>query len=187
MMNKKFYVWNILLILSVSLVLAEDENSMLISNATRDADQDQAENEEMIFSSPVSEDITEPIGMPKPTKPKSHHHSKQKDHLENVQSHRKPVYAPVSQPCNSYSCRGGYGRPDRGYQPWQTRGNRFVPYPQSFDESRRGPYQGQDNYYDDYYAPREPEYGYRQRGGFNYPQGRYGNYGGYAYGRGYFG
>ncbi|GIY75517.1 hypothetical protein CEXT_469621 [Caerostris extrusa] len=66
-------------------------------------------------------------------------------------------------------------------------GNRFVPYPQSFDESRRGPYQGQDNYYDDYYAPREPEYGYRQRGGYNYPQGRYGNYGGYAYGRGYFG
>ncbi|CAL1265138.1 unnamed protein product [Larinioides sclopetarius] len=185
-------IWNFFLLLLTNIVSADDDNVMPTSNATSDSDPEQSENEEIIFSSPISDDIPEPIGMPKPTKPKSHHHNKQKDHLENVQSHRKPVYEAVSQPCRSYSCRGF----DGNYPRWQPRGNRVVPYPQPqppFNEGRRrGPYQSQDYYFDDYYMPRDPEYGYRQRGGYGYARGRYGggDIGGYGqpgYGRRFLG
>ncbi|GFR31180.1 uncharacterized protein TNCT_153041 [Trichonephila clavata] len=181
-------MWSIFLILSTAIVSADDENVMLTSNVTSDADQEQGENEEMIFSAPAPENTPEPVGMPKSSKQKSHHHSKQRDHLENVQSHRKPVYEAVSQPCYSYSCRG-YGQVD-GFQPWQSRGNRVVPYPQPFYETRqRGPYSSQDYYFDEYYGSREPGFGYRPRGpGYN--QGRFGSYGGYGqpnYGRRFLG
>ncbi|GFU05612.1 uncharacterized protein NPIL_6761 [Nephila pilipes] len=187
MKGKNLYIWSILLVLSANFVSADDENVMFTSNATSDVDQEQSENEE-IFSAPAPENNPEPEGMPKPNKQKSHHHSKQRDHLENVQSHRKPVYEAVSQPCYSYSCKG-FGQAD-GFQSWQSRGNRFVPYPQpSYETRRRGPFSNQDYYFDEYYGPREPDFGYRQRGS-GYNQGRYGNYGGYGqpnYGRRFLG
>ncbi|KAG8186491.1 hypothetical protein JTE90_004821 [Oedothorax gibbosus] len=169
-------MWNQLIIFfllgtSACLVLA-DEDTLTPSSAD---DSDEAETIEQVYKTASSEEVPEPIGMPKPPKP---HHHKQK---ENVHSHRSPVYEVVSQPCYSYGCRGGYGQ-EAGYQPWPSRGNRFAPYPQAgYDPRRRGPYPPPEYYPDGYYGPREPDYGYGPKSRPVYPhtQGRYGN-GGYG-------
>lgn len=167
-----------LLGISASLASADEDKIALTPNSTDDFDADQAETIEQVYKTSAAEDVPEPIGMPKPINPKPHHH-KQKDQLENGHGHRSPVYEVVSQPCYSYGCRG-YGQ-ETGYQPWQSRGNRF-PYPQTgYEQRRRGPYPPPEYYPDGgYYGPREPDYGYGPRARPMYPQtqGRYG--GGYG-------